>query len=91
VQGKAGPAGAPGPRGEPGPPGQLPSIEQIMPWLHLVFDAWEDYRQQRDSEAAERDAADRAVLEAVAHSDEPEDDDDDGERKKKKKKRKHRD
>jgi hypothetical protein len=62
-----------------------------MPWLHLVFDAWEDHRRARENEFAEREAAERAVLEAVAHSDEPEDDDDDRERKKKKKKHKHRD
>jgi hypothetical protein len=39
-----------GPRGEPGPPGQLPSIEQVMPWLHLVFDAYEDYKRLRERE-----------------------------------------
>ena len=41
-QGRKGPQGA---RGEPGPPGQLPSIEQVMPWLHLVFDAYKDYKR----------------------------------------------
>jgi len=34
----------------------LPSIEQVMPWLHMIFDAWEDYRRQRQQEVAEREA-----------------------------------
>ena len=29
----------------------MPSIEEVMPWLHLVFDAWKDYREQRAQEA----------------------------------------
>jgi hypothetical protein len=40
-----------GPRGEPGPPGVLPSIDQVMPWLHLVFDAWEDYKKHKVEQA----------------------------------------
>src|ERR1700748_3855332 len=62
ADGKAGPQG---PRGEQGPPGQLPSIEQVMPWLHLIFDAYEDYKKKREQEAreaAEREAAERAAL-----------------------------
>ncbi|MGA9089120.1 MAG: collagen-like protein, partial [Bradyrhizobium sp.] len=80
--------------GEAGPPGQLPSIEQVMPWLHLLFDAWEDYKRLREREALE--AAER---EASAHEaldlDEPgeasdEDVDDKAHRKKKRHKDKHR-
>jgi hypothetical protein len=55
--GKPGAPGPAGPRGEPGPSGQLPSIEQVMPWLHLIFDAWEDHRKLRERESAEREAA----------------------------------
>ena len=54
--GPAGPPGPPGPRGEAGPPGALPSIEQVMPWLHLLFEAFEDYRQQKERAAGERAA-----------------------------------
>jgi hypothetical protein len=80
--------GEAGARGEPGPPGQLPSIEQVMPWLHLVFDAWEDYKRMREREAALREAAEREALEADEHGDGSDDpDDDDHERKDKKKKR----
>jgi Collagen triple helix repeat (20 copies) len=53
--GKPGPQGAAGPRGEHGPPGSLPPIEEVMPWLHQVFAAFEDYRRQREREAAERE------------------------------------
>lgn len=35
-----------GQRGPPGP--QLPSIEQVMPWLHLLFDAYEEYERKRE-------------------------------------------
>jgi hypothetical protein len=98
-QGKAGPQG---PRGEPGPPGQLPSIETMRPWLHMIFDAWEEHRQARERETAEREAMqvfERAVLneedgDPFMFSDEQ---DADGDRKKKdkkdkkKKKHKHRD
>ena len=27
-----------------------------MPWLHVIFDAWEDYRKKQEQEAAERGA-----------------------------------
>jgi hypothetical protein len=72
-QGKPGVQGEKGPRGEAGPPGQLPSIEQVMPWLHLLFDAYEDYKRQREreaieaNEAAEREASTQAAL--AEHSD----------------------
>jgi hypothetical protein len=87
--------GQAGPRGEPGPPGQLPSIEQVMPWLHLIFDAWEDHRRAREAaerEAAERAAAEQEALAALhdAEASEPADGDDDDDRREKKKK-KHKD
>jgi Collagen triple helix repeat (20 copies) len=86
--GKPGVTGEPGPRGEPGPPGQLPSIEQVMPWLHLLFDAWEDYRRMREHEVSERDAAVREALAVPGdRSDDDCDNGDDPHRKDKKKKR----
>jgi hypothetical protein len=30
-----------------------------MPWLHLIFDAWEDYRKKREQDAAEREVVER--------------------------------
>jgi hypothetical protein len=60
----------------------LPSIDQVMPWLHLVFDAWEDHRKMREREASEREAAERAEV-----SGDPEHE----EHGKKKKKRKDKD
>jgi hypothetical protein len=89
-QGKPGARGEAGPRGEPGPPGELPSIEQVMPWLHLVFDAWEDYKRTREREAAEREAAEREAQAAAEGGDGFDDPDDDDDRKHKKKKR-HKD
>jgi len=94
-QGKRGEPGPQGPRGEPGPPGQLPSIDQVRPWLQMVFEAWEDYKKSRERDAAEREAMqvfERAVLNEMdgdpfMFSDE---DDADGERKKKDKKDKKR-
>ena len=79
-----------GEQGLPGAPGQLPSIEQVMPWLHLIFDAYEDYKKMREHEAAERAAAEQAALEAAVHE-EASDDEDDGDHKKKKKKHKNKD
>jgi len=76
----------------------LPSIEQVIAWLHLLFDAWEDYKRQREHAEAEA-----AVLEASAHAamiepehddmldDDEDDDEDDKERRKKKKRRKDKD
>jgi hypothetical protein len=71
----------------------------VRPWLHLIFEAWEDYRKTREREAEEREAMqvfERAVLnnesgDPFMFSDE---NDDHGERKKKdkkdKKKKKHK-
>jgi hypothetical protein len=72
----------------------LPSIEQVMPWLHLLFDAWEDYKRLRERETAEtaaREAAERlaaeraqAALEADDNGEASDDDEDDDHKKKKK-------
>jgi hypothetical protein len=37
----------------------------VMPWLHLIFDAWEDYRKQRELEEAEREALEAQEREAM--------------------------
>jgi hypothetical protein len=69
----------------------LPSIEQIIPWLEMVFDAWEDHRRMRELEAAEREAAEREALaaaEPVEDSPEDSEEDDDDHKKKKKHRRK---
>jgi hypothetical protein len=66
----------------------LPSIDQVMPWLHLLFDAYEDYKRQREREAleaAEREASAHAAL-AEPEEEVLEEDDDDEHRKKKDKK-----
>ena len=73
--------------GEPGPPGQLPSIEQVMPWLHLLFDAWEDYKRLREREALEAAEREASVHEALAldeHGEMSDEDEDDKEHRKKK-------
>jgi Collagen triple helix repeat (20 copies) len=93
AQGKPGVRGEAGPRGEPGPPGQLPSIEQVVPWLHLLFDAFEDYKRQRayeSLETAEREAITHAALAENGHDDAFEDDDDEDKKRRKKEKKKHR-
>ncbi|MEN3348755.1 MAG: hypothetical protein V7632_2390 [Bradyrhizobium sp.] len=65
-----------------------------MPWLHMIFDAYEDYKRTRErevAELAERDAIERAAAEAIALDVDAIDfaeGDDDGDRKKKKKHRK---
>ena len=68
-----------------------------MPWLHLIFEAWEDYKTERGREAKAR--SDRASAEpepielhAAATPDADPDDaaDDDGGKKKKKKKKKEK-
>jgi hypothetical protein len=68
----------------------LPSIEQVLPWLDQLFDAWDERRRQREREAAEREALEAAVQET---DDLPLGDEDDGsegdDHRKKKKKKKH--
>ena len=65
-----------------------------MPWLHQVFEAFEDYRRQREREAAEREelaAQQREALKIFENADISDDDvDDDGRGRKKKDKKKHR-
>ena len=56
-----------------------------MPWLHLIFDAYEDYRAQKANEADERMRREIASPEFSGLDDA---DDGDGKRKKKKKRRK---
>jgi hypothetical protein len=68
-QGKQGVQGEKGPRGEPGPAGQLPSIEQVLPWLHQLFDAYEDHKRQREREALEGAERDAATQRAFAEQD----------------------
>jgi hypothetical protein len=80
-------------RGEAGPPGPLPSIGQVMPWLHLLFDAWEDYKRLREREATE--AAEREASTYEALMEEPDEafneDPDEKEHRKKKKRHKNKD
>jgi hypothetical protein len=68
----------------------LPSIEQVMPWLHQIFDAWEEHRHMREREAAELEAVELEAL-AALNDVEAEDADDDDDRREKKKKKKHKD
>jgi hypothetical protein len=90
--GEPGPQGKPGVRGEAGPPGPLPSIEQVMPWLHLLFDAWEDYKREREAtEAAEREASVHEALALDEHGEASDEDADDKEHRKKKKRHKDKD
>lgn len=60
-----------------------------MPWLHLVFDAWADYKQTRKQEREAKELAERGV-----ETEEPGDAIDhahgDKGKKKKRKKRKHK-
>jgi hypothetical protein len=100
ARGKAGAPGAAGPRGEAGPPGQLPSIEQVMPWLHLIFDAWEEHRQARERDARETALHEEAEQQAIAalnaidpnefHDEEIDYDEEPRHHKKDKKKKKHK-
>jgi hypothetical protein len=73
----------------------LPSIEQVMPWLHLIFDAWEEHRRAREAteqEASELEAATQeALTELNDDSGEPYDDDDDRREKPDKKKKRRKD
>ena len=69
-----------------------------MPWLHLVFEAWDDYQKlKREQKAKERERQllaheDAADLE-IDDPEDPEDDQESGKKKngkKKRKKRKHK-
>jgi hypothetical protein len=62
-----------------------------MPWLHLLFDAYEDYKRQREREtieAAEREAETHAAL---TEHDEGSLHEEDGEEHPKRKDKKHKD
>jgi hypothetical protein len=73
-----------------------------VPWLHRLFDAWENYKRQREREAieaAEHEANTFAAMAEFGHDKvfgEDEERDDDGEarrkkdRKDKKRKKKHK-
>jgi hypothetical protein len=66
----------------------------MMPWLHLLFDAWEDHKRQREREAMEAAEHEASVHEALAldeHGEMFEDDEGDKEHRKKKKKKRHKD
>jgi len=69
-----------------------------VPWLHMIFDAWEDHRKMREREEAELLREQQEMAERVAALIETEttaepiaqaDDDDDGGKKKKKRKKKN--
>jgi len=68
----------------------------VLPWLHLIFEAWEDYKQRKEREASAREAQEAIVHQAVAGDDDAFDhaDDDNGagdaRHDKKKKKKKHK-
>jgi len=68
----------------------------MIPWLHRIFEAWEDYKQQREREAAEiaeAEATTHAALAEHGHDEvsfEDGDDDDEERRRKKKKEKKKR-
>ena len=68
-----------------------------MPWLHLIFDAWEDYRTRHEQDAAERkimEAREREAMkvfeESEAGGDATIDFGDEHEKHKKKKNKKHK-
>jgi capsid protein len=59
-----------------------------MPWLHLIFDAWEDYRRQRALEDEER-ARQELVKDSLAiEATNGDADESDGGKKKKRKRKK---
>ena len=71
-----------------------------MPWLHVIFDAWEDYRRKREQDAAKRGAMESGEREAMKVLEDSEADGDAGidfgdehgkHKKKKVKNKKHKD
>jgi len=76
----------------------LPSIDEVRPWLRLIFEAWEDHQKAREREGAEREAMqvfERAVLKEMdgdpfMFSDEEDDDHRKKKDKRDKKKKKHK-
>ena len=89
VDGKSGPQG---PRGEQGPPGRLPSIEEVLPWIERIVEAWGEYQRRQTIEAEHRLLAEHQRIEAERALAETlqDNDTDDGGRKKKKKDKRHR-
>ena len=67
-----------------------------MPWLRLIFEAWEDYKQTREREAHDFATQEAALIDATAAEEDVDahrnhdDDDDHHGHKRKKKKKKHR-
>jgi hypothetical protein len=57
-----------------------------MPWLHLIFDAWEDHRRQRALEDEER-ARQELAKDSLAIDGADGDADDGGKKKKRKRKK----
>ena len=90
-QGRQGVQGEKGLRGDAGPSGQLPSIEQVLPWLHQLFAAYDDYKRQREHDAietAERDAATQRAFAELDHNEVLFDEGDGDEARDKKRKKK---
>lgn len=61
-----------------------------MPWLHLMFEAFDEYRQQKEHAARERAEQARAAEQDARASAELVDEEDGKQKGKKKKKKKHR-
>ena len=59
-----------------------------MPWLHLIFDAWEDHRRQRALEDEERARQELAKDNLTIESADGDAEDGDGGKKKKRKRKK---
>jgi hypothetical protein len=92
-RGEAGPQGKPGPQGKAGPagpPGRLPTIDEMMPWMNLVFEAWQDYKHTRKLEEKEKRKAEKWAERGLDLEEPPDADDHDGEDNGKKKKKKHK-
>lgn len=63
-----------------------------MPWLHLIFEAWEDYKSSRAKAAAETEQA--ALLQDAPHAadrDEEQNSKKNKDKKKRRKNKKHKD
>lgn len=44
----------------------MPSVNEVMPWLHLVFEAWEDYKDTRKRTAKEERKAKKLAARYIA-------------------------
>jgi predicted Zn-dependent peptidase len=68
----------------------LPSIDQVVPWLHQLFEAWEDYklkRQREAIEAAEQESVTRLAMAEDGHDEVLFGHDENGQRRRKKDKK----